>query len=144
MLLALGELGLCQFDESRKIGLFAHGKISQHLAVDDHTGLLQTIHETGVGKTVQPGTGIDTQNPQATQFALAQLAAMESIGERTLNSFTGDTIQTTATAAEPLGHIQIFLVPTMGSKTSLYTHGNPPFLLSDEAEIRPAGHCTSL
>ena len=53
MLLALGELGLCQFDESRKIGLFAHGKISQHLAVDDHTGLLQTIHETGVGTATE-------------------------------------------------------------------------------------------
>ena len=65
---------------------------------------------------------------------------MEGIGKRPLDSFTGDAVQTAAPSAEAFGHIQIFLVPTMGSKTSLYTHGNPPLILSGEAEIRPAGY----
>ncbi len=119
----LGDLGFGQLDQLREIFLLADGKIGQNLAVQSNACLAQAKHQLGIGKTVFTSTGIDTQDPQLAKFALAELTAGIGIDKRTLNSFASRTIQTTMATAEALGHIQIFLVPTMGSKTSLHAHG---------------------
>ena len=119
----LRQLSLGQFDDSGEVGLFTHGEVGEHLAVDFNTGKLQAIDQTGIGQAVDAGTSVDTLDPQAAESALAELAALLSVMKGTFNSFTSGTVQTAATTAEALGHVQVFLVPTMGSKTSLYTHG---------------------
>ena len=46
----LSQLGLGQFDDGGEVGLFADGEISQHLAVDFHTGKLQTVDGNRTGR----------------------------------------------------------------------------------------------
>src|ERR1035441_2166379 len=57
-----------------KSGGFVHGQISQNLAVDFDLGLGQRFDEAAVGQVERPDGGVDADNPEVAEVALAGLA----------------------------------------------------------------------
>src|SRR5690242_18304491 len=52
----------------------ADGEIGQDLAVEIDPGLLQPLHQTAVAQAVQPCGGVDADDPERAELALAYLA----------------------------------------------------------------------
>src|SRR4029077_3886129 len=59
-----------------------HGQVSQHLAVDLHTGLAKAVHQLVVGQPRLPRRGVDARDPQASHLTLAAATVAERIRER--------------------------------------------------------------
>ena len=76
--------GFDQTGEGLGIG---DGDLGEHLAVDDDTGLLQTIHEFGVGDVVGAASGIDSLDPEFAIIALDEAARIIRIAEGVANLF---------------------------------------------------------
>ena len=68
-------------------GGIVHSQVSEHLAVDFDVLLLQTVDERGIAHTVQPGSSVDTGDPQATEIALAEFTSDERITQAAGNLF---------------------------------------------------------
>src|SRR5215210_506376 len=49
----------------------AHGDVRQGLAIQLHAGVTQPVHELRVGQALTPGRGVDADDPQAPEIALA-------------------------------------------------------------------------
>src|SRR5467141_4203431 len=49
----------------------AHGQVSQHLAVDLHSGLAKAVHQLVVRQARLPRSGVDARDPQLAHLALA-------------------------------------------------------------------------
>jgi two-component system sensor histidine kinase AlgZ len=63
-------------DRARRIG---NGDLRQHLSVQVHAGLLQTVHKGGVIHTVCLAGSRDTGNPHSTEISLLLLTADVSV-----------------------------------------------------------------
>ena len=58
-----------------------HCEVSEHLAVDLDTSLMDEAHELGVGKILKACGSVDTLNPEGTEVTLLVLAVTVSVGE---------------------------------------------------------------
>ena len=74
-------------DKSGERLFIVDGDLGEHLAVDDDAGLLQTIHEFGVGDVVGAASGIDSLDPEFAIIALDEAAGIIRIAEGVANLF---------------------------------------------------------
>ena len=75
------------FNQLREAFGVVDSQIGQHLAVDFDVLLLQAGDEPGIADPVQPCSSVDTGDPQAAEFALAELSSDESIAQAAGNLF---------------------------------------------------------
>ena len=66
------------------------GEVSEHLAVNLDTSLVQSTHELRVAHTLQACSSVDTLNPQCAEGALLVATIAECIGETLLPSILGN------------------------------------------------------
>src|SRR5713226_5476278 len=67
----------------------AHGQVSQHLAVDLHSGLAKAVHQLVVRKPRLPRGGIDARDPELAHFALAAPPVAIRVREGMKNGLVG-------------------------------------------------------
>src|SRR4029077_12029374 len=84
----------------------AHGQVSQHLAVDLHSGLAKAVHQFVVGQARLPGGGVDARDPELPHLALAAPAVAIGVGKRVKDGFVGRPEQQLLGEAKTLGAIQ--------------------------------------
>ena len=80
---------LRQFCEAFRI---VDSQIGQHLAVYGNILLLQTCDKSRITHTVQAGSSVDTGDPQAAEFALAEFTSDVSITQATGNLLGRGTV----------------------------------------------------
>src|SRR5712692_2528960 len=97
----------------------AHGQVSQHLAVDLHSGLAKAVHQLAVRQSRLPGGGIDASDPQLPHLALAPAAVAERVCERVKHRLVRGAEQELLREAEALGAIQDRLVAAMRGDAAL-------------------------
>src|SRR4029077_6017744 len=83
-----------------------HGQVSQHLAVDLHTGLAKAVHQLVVRQPRLPGRGVDPGDPQPAHLALAAPAVAERVRERVQDRLVGGTEQQLLGKAKALGAVE--------------------------------------
>src|ERR1700716_3791136 len=66
----------------------AHGQVSQHFAVDLHSGLAEAVHQLAVGQPRLPGGGVDASDPELPHLPLA--AAPGAIEDRLVAAMRWD------------------------------------------------------
>src|SRR6185437_6102205 len=71
LVIGLSECFLSNLHQPGKGTAVAHGQVSQHLAVDLHTGLAKAVHKLVVGQPRLAGRGVDPSDPQLPHLALA-------------------------------------------------------------------------
>ena len=86
-----------------------HCEVSEHLAVDLDTSLMDEAHELGVGKILKTCSSVDTLNPEGAEVALFLLAVAVSIGQTFLPGIFGDGPDVTARAIVAAGEFEDFL-----------------------------------
>src|SRR5207237_435131 len=64
-------------DERGERGGVANREVSQHLAIDERAGGVQTGDELRIGDSVQAGGGVDARDPQTAEITFAIFAAGE-------------------------------------------------------------------
>ena len=63
-------LGLRDLDDAREGRRVAHADVGQDLAVEPHAGVLEAADELAVGDAVEPGGGVQADDPQARSWRL--------------------------------------------------------------------------
>src|SRR5439155_188279 len=81
----------------------AHGQVSQHLAVDLHTGLAKAVHQLVVWQPRLPRSGVDPGDPQPAHLALATAAVAKRVSERVQDGLVGRPEQELLGKPEALG-----------------------------------------
>src|ERR1700674_4691016 len=92
----------------------AHGQVSQHFAVDLHSGLAEAVHELVVGQPRLSRGGVDARDPQRAHLALAAPAVAKRIGEGVKDRFIGGAEEQLLGETETLRAIEDGLVTAMG------------------------------
>ena len=77
----LRQLGLGHVAQGGKRHGVVDGHLGQHLAVDLHTGQLQTVHEGGIVHAVELAGSGNAGDPQLTEVSLLQAAAHIGVGQ---------------------------------------------------------------
>lgn len=113
----LGTLDLV--DEGGKAFLVEDGHVGKDLAVETDAGLLEAVHEHGVGHAVGTGAGIDTGDPQTAERTLLIAAVTVSILTGAHNSLLGNAVDVVAAEAETLGKGKNFLMTGTSRHTTL-------------------------
>src|ERR1043166_8253723 len=72
-----------------KGGRIADREIGEDLPIDFNAGLLQAVDEGAVRQLVQVSTGVDAQDPEASEIALLVLAITIRVLPATLDRFLG-------------------------------------------------------
>jgi hypothetical protein len=83
-----------------------HGQISQHLTVNVHMGLFDTVDEPAVGNTMDPGSGINTGNPELAEIPFTDPSVTICIFHGPVGGLRGRPEETAPGAKEPFGHLQ--------------------------------------
>src|SRR5438105_1011086 len=81
----------------------AHGQVSQHLAVNLHSGLAKAVHQLVVGQPRLARRGVDARDPERPHLPLATAAVAKGVGERVQHRLVGGTEQQLLGKAEALG-----------------------------------------
>src|SRR5213080_3917705 len=71
LLISWSEVVLRNLHQQGKGTAVAHGQVSQHLAVDLHSGLAKAVHQLVVGQPRLSGSGVDARDPERSHLALA-------------------------------------------------------------------------
>src|SRR5712692_5685131 len=95
----------------------AHGQVSQHLAVDLHSGLAKAVHQLVVGQPRLSRGGVDPRDPELPHFALAAAAVAERVSERVQDRLVGGTEQQLLGEPEALRPVEDPLVAAMCGNT---------------------------
>src|SRR5260370_17948989 len=96
-----------------------HGQVSQHLAVDLHSGLAKAVHQFVVGQPRLPRGGIDASDPELPHLALAAPPVAVGISEGVKDRLVGGTEKQLLRKPEALGPIEYRLGPAMGGDAAL-------------------------
>ena len=104
----LGTLDLV--DEGGEAFLVEDGHVGKDLAVETDAGLLEAVHEHGVGHAVGASAGIDTGDPQTAERTLLVTAVTIGILTGAHDSLLGNTVDVIAAEAEALGKGENFLM----------------------------------
>ena len=102
-----GLLNLC-YDSFESFGV-VDGEVSEHLAVDLDTGLVQQTHQLAIAEALHAGSGIDTLNPKGAEVALLGTTVTEGVGETLLPSVLGNGPHVLAGTEVTSGQTQNFL-----------------------------------
>src|SRR5207237_4134297 len=97
----------------------AHGQVSQHLAVDLHSGLAKAVHQLVVGQPRLPRGGIDARDPELAHLALAATTVAKRVRERVQHRLVGGTEEQLLGEPETLRAVQDRLVATMRGDAAL-------------------------
>src|SRR5438105_5851361 len=97
----------------------AHGQVSQHLAVDLHSGLAKAVHQLVVGQPRLPRSRVDPRDPQPAHLALAAAAVAARVGVGVQDRFVGRPEEQLLGEAEALRAIEDRLVAAMRRDTAL-------------------------
>src|SRR6266852_450496 len=98
---------------------FAHGQVSQHLAVDLHSVLAKAVHQLVVVQPRLPRRGVDPRDPELPHLALAATAVAERVSERMQDRLVGGTEQQLLGEPEALGPVEDPLVAAMRGNAAL-------------------------
>ena len=113
----LGTLDLV--DEGGEAFLVEDGHVGKDLAVETDAGLLEAVHEHGVGHAVGASAGIDTGDPQTAERTLLVTAVTIGILTGAHDSLLGNTVDVVAAEAEALGKGENFLMTGTSRHTTL-------------------------
>ena len=92
-----------------------HYHIGQHLTVQLHAGLLEAVHECGVGQLVLSGRGVDPGDPEATEGAFLLLPVPIGVLPTLLNGVLRRPVEILAAAEVSLGHLENLFLPLVAS-----------------------------
>src|SRR5438093_13495393 len=67
----------------------AHGQVSQHLAVDLHSGLAKAVHQLVVRQSRLPRSGVDPRDPELPHLPLASAAVAKRVRESMQDRLVG-------------------------------------------------------
>ena len=84
-------------------------EVSEYLAVDLDTCLVQQTHQLAVAETFHAGGSVDTLNPQCAEVALLGATVAISVGETLLPSVLGNGPHVLAGTEVTSGQTQNFL-----------------------------------
>src|SRR6267378_3398156 len=87
LLISWSEAVLRNLHQPSKGTAVAHGQVSQHFAVDLHSGLAKAVHQLAVGQSRLARGGIDARDPQRPHLALAAPAVAVRVCERVKDGF---------------------------------------------------------
>src|SRR5947209_9709791 len=123
MLVAMLRLGAAFGDFNQlgeRLGV-ADCQVSEHLAVDVHTGDLQPMHELVIGHALAARCGIDPCNPQLAHIALSGPAIAVGVFQRVKHCFISRTEQGAVRHPEALGELEDFIVAPPRGNASFYS-----------------------
>src|SRR6185312_16815 len=124
-----GQTGLCFLGDHAKRLDVVHGDVGQDLAVHRDTGLAQAIDQAAVGQAEHARGGVDADDPQRAELALALLAADIRVLTGLDDGLVGNAEDLATGVVVALGTTDDFLVTTTGGNATLYTsHGLSPRL----------------
>lgn len=86
-----------------------HGEVSENLAVDLDSCLVDEAHELGIRKILHTGSGIDTLDPEGTEITLFLLAVAISVGKTLLPGVFGYCPHIATAAVITTGEFEYFL-----------------------------------
>ena len=86
-----------------------HGEVSENLAVDFHTCLVDEAHKLAVRQTFKTGCSVDTLDPEGAEIALFLLAVAVGVGEAFLPCVLSYGPHITAAAVVATGEFKDFL-----------------------------------
>src|ERR1700674_3089285 len=81
LLISWSEVVLRNLHQPSKGTAVAHGQVSQHLAVDLHSGLAKAVHKLVVGQPCLPRGCVDACDPELPHLALAPAPVAERVSE---------------------------------------------------------------
>src|SRR5262245_5226012 len=126
-------------DDRLERSRFADGEIGQHLAVDGHSRLAETIDETAVGQAERPHGGVEPLDPQRPERPLLPLAVPIGVLGGLFHRLFGDADRVLAPAVIALGSLEDLLVPGVrGDATFDAGHGRSPLCESCRSGWRRA------
>src|SRR5260370_18643008 len=79
LLISWSEVLFCNLHQPGKGTAVAHGQVSQHLAVDLHSGLAKAVHQLVVRQSRLPAGRVDPRDPQLAHLALAAAAGPDRV-----------------------------------------------------------------
>src|SRR5438445_13536442 len=84
----------------------AHGQVSQHFAVDLHSGLAKAVHQLAVGQSRLPRGGIDACDPELPHLALAAAPVSVCVREGVKHRLVGGAKEQLLRGPKALGAIE--------------------------------------
>src|SRR5579864_6746122 len=96
------EVLFCNLHQPGKGTAVTHGQVSQHLAVDLHSGLAKAVHELVVGQPRLSRRCVDARDPEAAHLALAPPAIAKCVSKGVQHGLVGGTKKQLLGKAETL------------------------------------------
>src|SRR5713101_717404 len=97
----------------------AHGQVSQHLAVDLHSGLAKAVHKLVVGQPRLPRGGIDASDPELPHLTFAAPPVAVGVCESMQHRLVRGTEQQLLRKPKPLDPIEDRFVPAVSRDAAL-------------------------
>src|SRR6202521_4194991 len=119
LLISWSEVVLRNLHQPSKGTAVAHGQVSQHLAVDLHSGLAKAVHELAVRQPRLPRGGVDAGDPELPHLALASPPVTERIRERVQARLVCGAEEELLGEPKSLGAIEDRLVPPVCGNSTL-------------------------
>src|SRR5205809_1448362 len=113
------EAFLCNLHQPGKGTAVAHGQVSQHLAVDLHSGLAKAVHELAVRQSRLPRGGVDSRDPELPHLSLAPPPVAERVSDRVQDSLIGWAEEELLRKPEALCSVEDRLVAPVGRNPAL-------------------------
>ena len=108
------------FGHGRKCLRIAHGEVGQDLAIHLDAGLVETVNQLAIGKTVEPSGSVDTGDPQTAEIALAVAAVPVGVDLSPIEGFLGGAEQATARPPIALGLFEDLFLALLGGDAGFY------------------------
>src|SRR5216684_7237627 len=103
----------------------AHGQVSQHLAVDLHSGLAKAVHQLAVGQPRLPRGGIDACDPELPHLALAAATVAIGVSESVKDCLVRGAEKQLLRKPEALGAVEDRFVTAMSRDAALDSCHDP-------------------
>src|SRR5215213_3850461 len=101
---ALGQIG-----DTRERLEIVHREVGEHLAIDLHSGALESRHEAAVAHSLGPGRGVDASDPEGAELSLLLSAVAVGVAHRAFRGLLGRLVELAAAAASALGGLHDLL-----------------------------------
>src|SRR6266516_5546746 len=104
------EVLFCNLHQPGKGTAVAHGQVSQHLAVDLHSGLAKAVHQFVVRQPRLPRGCVDARDPEPAHLSLAAAAVAVRVGKGMQDRLVGGPEEKLLGKPEPFGALEDRLV----------------------------------
>src|SRR5882762_9705520 len=119
LVIGRSEAFLCNLHQPSKGTAVAHGQVSQHFAVDLHSGLAKAVHELAVRQPRLPGGRVDARDPQRTHLPLAAAPVPKRVSQGVKDGLVRGAEEELLGKPETLGAIEDRLVAQVCWNSSL-------------------------